>query len=283
MKCKVPKDAPLFTPLMVSPYIVLASKCAKGLCRRSARLHNLIKPALLSYSVPGGLVEGISLAFVRKVLWNSLFLATGSGIFLFTGCVTFAGRLSGAPHELSQTRNAQALSRIETILIAPIEVHIPSSQVPLAELSAKLLDAFRSEIGDDAVAMQSTKETSLVAAFDRQIVEELTQFAEQERVDGILRTYLTRYVERMGSGVGAERPAEVSFRMVLTHRGGTVPLWTSTFGFKDTALIDNLIAPRPQGRVGDGWQTARVIASNAFSQVAREYAEGRFRQFEKKS
>ena len=223
---------------------------------------------------------------------------------LCVGCGPRVKELSKAPSGLSlreprlqsQVVNKAELLRVRSVAVAPIELgsRVRSQNEQPVALYDYLSDAARRELGMkvlllDAAALASAQQSGGLAdgtprgAVPRR--EAALQQVEQLGGDAILLTKLHHFNQRVGSRVGAEKPAHVSFEMSLVREADQAPIWTASFSFRDQALSDNLfrIGERVEfNRKGQlGWKSADSIAQLGFKEAFEDLSSHRRAQFER--
>lgn len=98
-------------------------------------------------------------------------------------------------------------------------------------------------------------------------------------VDAVLVTTVRDYQERVGSAIGADAPARVSFTMSLVRVGDRSEIWSAIYTFQDRSLLDNLTTLGPAQEGALGWRKAREIVAQAFTNSARDLEDKRLVQF----
>lgn len=101
-------------------------------------------------------------------------------------------------------------------------------------------------------------------------------------VDAVLITNMKSYQERIGSAIGADAPARVSFTMSLLRVSDRSEIWSAIYTFQDRSLLDNLTTLGPAQEGGIGWRKAREIVMQAFTNSARDLEDKRLVQFLKR-
>lgn len=98
-------------------------------------------------------------------------------------------------------------------------------------------------------------------------------------VDAVLITTMRDYQERVGSAIGADSPARVSFTMSLVRVHDRSEVWSAIYTFQDRSLLDNLTTLGPAQEGALGWRKAREIVAQAFTNSARDLEDKRLVQF----
>lgn len=100
--------------------------------------------------------------------------------------------------------------------------------------------------------------------------------------DGVVFMRLHEYVERLGSKIGANRPAQVDFTMGVLRVKDGAEVWSATYHVKEEALSENLFSLQPrvkEGRSGASWDSAHDILERGFRDAFRDFEEKRTREF----
>ncbi|GEM_PF-3597165 len=84
--------------------------------------------------------------------------------------------------------------------------------------------------------------------------------------------------ERVGSALGVENPASVSFLITVNASDGQ-EIWSGTFNLKDAALFDNLLAAPEKLKIGAGWLTANDLIQHGLKLAAKDFESQRARFF----
>ena len=98
-------------------------------------------------------------------------------------------------------------------------------------------------------------------------------------VDAVLRTKVTRYIDRIGSRIGGDQLASVKFAMELESINGEKDFWQGNYSFRDQPLTENLLRADQVFDDGIHWHTAPGLFRQGVEQALRELSETRERQF----
>ena len=107
------------------------------------------------------------------------------------------------------------------------------------------------------------------------------ELARQQRQDGVLYTIINQYVPRVGSQIGAEATATVSFSLQLFRSSDGKKMWEANYFFRDTAVSQDLV--RAQGELSRGeapmWRDAREVLQEGFGAALADLSAKRATQF----
>jgi hypothetical protein len=97
------------------------------------------------------------------------------------------------------------------------------------------------------------------------------QLGKELNVDFILIGYLFRFEERVGSHIGAEKPASVGFDVHLFRIKDEKMVWTGKFDETQKALSENLLKMGSFVRRKASWLTAEELASVGMDEMLRRF------------
>lgn len=100
-----------------------------------------------------------------------------------------------------------------------------------------------------------------------------------KNVDAVLRTSVTRYIDRSGSRIGSEQLAAVDFAMELQALDAKTSFWEGSYHFRDQALTENLLRADQVFEDGVHLRTAPGLFRQGVEQALRELSETREKQF----
>lgn len=249
--------------------------------------------------------------FLLPVPLRRLFNDCGGNVALSKGmicagqrvlCVLLAGVLGGC-HGYSVTggpgqtvapslatrvsRNADLLG-LNSIVLMPIEFD-RAARGKIAHQEAfdgELVKAMRQELPIEIIAASEVfpalKPFQLGDEFAAPQIskEEALGRAKQLGSDAVMTTRVQQYVERLGSGMGAEQPAWVEFSVNLYRAADGKEIWRANYSFKDQALSDNLFRAKDRLQKKDlGWRSAQALLLHGFEIAAQDLAKRRLAQF----
>jgi hypothetical protein len=183
------------------------------------------------------------------------------------------------------------LLHINSILVSPIAFDEEARQKVAAEqgFEADLETAFRAQLGVRVLSSRDlTNPAKLPSDALQRSVEsgalnrpQALRLAQEQKADALLETVVHRYVEREGSGVGVEQPANISFSISLLAASSGREIWYANYNFKDQALSENLFkaSNRGEGDRNVGWKRASDLLIGGFEKAARDLSERRSAQF----
>ena len=218
-------------------------------------------------------------------------------VFAFVCCVLLAGCYGhssvvkpGRPQALNHSRDSAQdcdLVHVNSIFLAPVNLdQAARGQLAIAEeLDVMTVSAVTSELSLDLVPPQEMtrtfKKKTAIDAPPARTVEEAIEFARRRNRDAILWVSVHEFTDRIGSSMGASRPASVSFSIDLIRVTDRKLLWSSTYHFTDTAISDNLFQLGDMANKGQkvGWRPAREIFLDGMRSAAKELAGRRISQF----
>lgn len=195
----------------------------------------------------------------------SLFLTLS--LMGFSGCTGFVGRKPAyEPIEKSlqveQVRSEELLL-VNSVLAVPPKLprELTGDAVVVDQVQRTYFDTVRGELGMELV----TGSKSAVPT------------------DATLHLTVHDYVSRVGSDVGAERPAKIYFSLNLVTPGGTA--WAVSYTFTDKPLSENLLTVQEQlkGKSEAGWDTAASLLRVGLKSALRDLSQRRIRAFERHS
>jgi hypothetical protein len=97
------------------------------------------------------------------------------------------------------------------------------------------------------------------------------QLGKELNVDFILIGYLFRFEERIGSHIGAEKPASVGFDVHLFRVKDEKMVWTGKFDETQKALSENLLKMGSFVRRKASWLTAEELSSVGMDEMLRRF------------
>ncbi len=97
--------------------------------------------------------------------------------------------------------------------------------------------------------------------FEEKLIPSSLQLGKELRVDFIIVGFLFRFVERVGSSIGAEKPASVGFDIHLFRLRDGIEIWNGRFDETQRPLSENLFKIGSFFRRKASWLTAEELAS----------------------
>jgi len=218
-------------------------------------------------------------------------LLTLTGFFF--GCHGYS--LTGGPGRTVTPRLVTGVSRnadflhLNSIMLMPMEFD-ETARGRLAEqgvFTDELESALRRELAIKIVPArevfpelrESERQNSLSPLHVSK--EEALKRAAERGLDAVMAAHVHVYVERDGSRMGANQPAQVNFSVNLYRVRDGKEIWRANYNFKDQALAENLF--RLQDRMPDGqklgWRSAADLLRHGFEIAAQDLAKRRLAQF----
>jgi hypothetical protein len=101
-------------------------------------------------------------------------------------------------------------------------------------------------------------------------------------VDAVARGQVTAFDERVGTEIGAERPARVDFALEVMRVPGAEVVWQGEYAEQQQALTDNLWDIGHFFRAGAKWVRARELAALGAEQIAARLHDALFGRGERR-
>lgn len=183
------------------------------------------------------------------------------------------------PALLAEVADPAALARVSSVVIAPVTVD-GRAQIESTNAARPLFDEVTSAIGGqmNAELFADPRQYSVHDFQSREGARRAYQIASEKRATAVLLTDVHRYVERDGSRLGANEPAEIGFTMTLSDTATRQPLWKASYFYRDQPLSENLLR-LPQQVKNPGWQSAHALLIEGLKVAARDLAERRSNAF----
>ena len=107
---------------------------------------------------------------------------------------------------------------------------------------------------------------------DRQLERDVVlMLGRRLSVDAVVVGHLFRYVDRIGTNLGIERPASVAFDIDLVHIATGRLLWTARFEETQQSLLENVFAFKSFFNRGGRWLTAAELGRSGLGQVMDDF------------
>jgi len=110
---------------------------------------------------------------------------------------------------------------------------------------------------------------SVKEQFEKKPLPSAIQIGKGLNVDFILVGYLFRFEERIGSSLGAEKPASVAFDLHLYRLRDEKMVWTAKFDETQRPLSENLLKIGSFFRRSARWLTAEELASVGLDEMLK--------------
>jgi hypothetical protein len=107
--------------------------------------------------------------------------------------------------------------------------------------------------------------------FELRPLRSAIQFGKELNVDFIFIGYLFRFQERIGSRIGAERPASVGFDVHLLRVRDGKRVWDGKFDETQQALSENLLKIGSFVRRKASWLTAEELSSVGIDEMLKRF------------
>ena len=105
--------------------------------------------------------------------------------------------------------------------------------------------------------------------FELRPLRSAVQLAKELNVDFVFIGYLFRYEERIGSRIGAEKPASVGFDIHLLRVRDGKRVWDGKFDETQQALSENLLKLGAFVRRGAAWLKAEELSSVGLDEILK--------------
>ena len=105
--------------------------------------------------------------------------------------------------------------------------------------------------------------------FELRPLRSAIQFGKELNVDFIVLGYLFRFEERIGSRIGAEKPASVGFDVHLLRVRDGKRVWDGKFDETQQALSENLLKIGSFVRKGAAWLKAEELSSVGMDEMLK--------------
>ncbi len=109
--------------------------------------------------------------------------------------------------------------------------------------------------------------------FELRPLRSAIQLGKQLNADFIFVGYLFRFEERIGSRIGAERPASVGFDVHLLRVKDGKRVWDGKFDETQQALSENLLKLGSFVRRKASWLTAQELSSVGMDEMLKRFPE----------
>jgi hypothetical protein len=136
-------------------------------------------------------------------------------------------------------------------------------------------------VGDDWLGKTLGFTRDSIYGVDGSLSESSRAALRKAGVDGVVRTEILEYVDRIGSAVGGD-PASVAFRLSVVRTVDYKTVWQGTYSYRQEALTDNLLKLGQRlGKDGSGtgWTTGMVALERGFDAAFKDFRSRREAQF----
>lgn len=138
---------------------------------------------------------------------------------------------------------------------------LPGSQNTLTRLLQQKMEAIRTFKVLPMEKMEETLSHWDKGQFKEKLVPSSIQLGKELNVDFIIVGFLFRFEERIGSPIGAEKPASVGFDIHLFRLRDGIEVWKERFDETQRPLSENLFKIGSFFRRKASWLTAEELAS----------------------
>jgi hypothetical protein len=114
--------------------------------------------------------------------------------------------------------------------------------------------------------------TESISAKEEDLIRKL---GKELRADAIVVGYVYRYMERVGTPYGADKPASVAFEIQLIDVKEGSRSWKATFDKTQRSLMENLFHFRFFVKEKGRWVTARELAEEGIEQIMQNFPGAR--------
>ena len=219
---------------------------------------------------------------LKRILFLSVLVALGLACQKTSGPA--APNLFVTPNLLAESEAPRDLLRINSLAILPpqIDPRVQYAEGWPASVFSELNHAAREQL-DLSLVPPSDVSAKLKAsgAHEPMAPADLMKIGKSVGADGVLSTTVLRYVDRVGSAVGATTPAGVDFSMSLARVSDGKEVWTASYHFQDAALTENLfkVKERMNNGQGPGWRSANDLLTSGFRSALGDFSSKRMAQF----
>ncbi|MCB0311521.1 MAG: hypothetical protein KDD42_09810 [Bdellovibrionales bacterium] len=210
-------------------------------------------------------------------------------LFAICGCLGYRGAggdTAVQPHLVAEAAQPSELLNVNSVLILPFNFAESARSVEgqaelfYSELSTAAMESLSIKVFDDKGLFKNTK-----WATSADNLRNGMQIAKKIGADAVVFTTLNSFVEREGSRLGAERPAQISFNMDLLRVSDQKSIWHASYFFRDQAVTENLL--RVPQRIEDsakpgwhaGWREADKILAEGLRSALTNLSLSREEQF----
>ena len=218
---------------------------------------------------------------MKKIIISNLL------IYLLTvtlGCQGYS--ITGGPGKnasaslKSESNRTGDLLTVNSLFVSNVEIpdEVRTNSDIKFDFSTQLNDAVSEELG--MRVFYAAKDLHNDTTDSDHYVKALNE-AKRVKADGILVTKVTNFIQREGSAVGSERPAEVDFSMQIIRLSDNKTIWQSTYHFKDQSLSDNLfkIKDRFSKESRLQFRTAEDLIKGGYRSALSDFSKQRLAQF----
>jgi hypothetical protein len=168
------------------------------------------------------------------------------------------------PSLISKTERSSDLLNVNSILVQAVEVHNDVKHKTSQEVNF-----------DQLLKTQLESSLNIKLVFAKDIKD------SNQKVDAKLITKIIRYINRQGSALGSERPAEIDLVMMLVRISDGKTIWSSSYYYKDKALSENLfrIGDKLTDRNGPQFKNAKELLIAAYHSAIEDLSSRRLQEF----
>jgi len=118
--------------------------------------------------------------------------------------------------------------------------------------------------------VEETLTPTMTEQFEEKPLPTAVQIGKELDVDFILVAYLFRFEQRIGSRIGAEKPASVGFDVHLIRLRDEKIVWTGRFNETQRPLSENLLNIASFFRRKASWLTAEELSSVGMDEMLKK-------------
>ena len=147
---------------------------------------------------------------------------------------------------------------------------VPGSESPLTQLFYTKIEALGRFKTLPLEQVEETLSPSLKKQFGEKPIPTTIQIGNELGVDFLFVGVLFRFEERIGSHIGAEKPASVGFDVHLIRLRDGKMVWTGRFDETQRPLSDNLLQAGSFFRRGAHWLTVEELAGDGMEVILKK-------------